>query len=92
MGVGGCDPYLKQKATRHRIEAVLSELLVSTGPKATGNWLAAIRLNHRITTLAAAETCLREVIEGRRAAGETINYASEVADSIRRWKPAEAQP
>ena len=66
--------------------------MVSTGPKATTNWHTALRACKRVRTMDDAEACLRESIGKARANGETVNFASDVADRIRRWKPTEAQP
>lgn len=74
---------------------MLDALQVATGPKATSRWMEALKACRRVRTMQDAEACLREVIGRQRADGQVVNYASEVADRIRRWKPtptAEAQP
>ena len=94
-GVGVGDPWESRKDKRARVEAMLDALQVATGPKATSRWMEALKACKRVRTMQDAEACLREVIGRQRADGQVVNYASEVADRIRRWKPtptAEAQP
>jgi hypothetical protein len=76
---------------RARVEAILDSLQVATGPKATGRWMEALKTCKRVRTMGDAEACLRDAIERHRTAGHDVNYASDVADRIRRWKPTEAQ-
>lgn len=90
--MGGGDFWQSLKDKRARIEAMLDALQVATGPKATSRWMEALKACKRVRTMQDAEDCLRECIGRARANGEVVNYASDVADRIRRWKPSEAQP
>lgn len=90
-GVGGGDPWESRKDKRARVEAMLDAQQVATGPKATSRWMEALKACKRVRTMQDAEDCLRDSIGRARANGEAVNYASDVADRIRRWKPTEAQ-
>lgn len=86
-GADGGEDWQSLKDRRARIEAVLDSLQVATGPKATPRWIAAVKACKRVHTMGDWRACLVDVVGGARAAGETVNFASDVADRIRRWKP-----
>lgn len=92
VGGDGGEVWQSLRDKRARVEAILDSLQVATGPKATSRWLEALKSCKRVRLISDAEACLREVIGRQRADGHAVNYASDVADKIRRWKPVEAQP
>lgn len=82
---GGGDG-LSKAQRRARLDATLNELLVASGPKATPRW---IQLAHDrgARSLADYLACIRWSVRTARAAGQHVNFATDVVEIAKGWRP-----
>lgn len=85
-GVGGSSRQSKGDRRRH-LERVLDRLGVASGCRALPRWWAISETNPRAATFEDRIALICWCVFEARAAGRTVNYASDVVGLIDRWRP-----